>query len=119
MSTYFPIFIGGGLGSLVRFYFSKNLTAATGFHWGTFSANLVSCFILGLLFSLRLRGDLSHQVQLLLITGFCGGFSTFSTFSLEVFQDLQEGRVVTALLYAAISMLSGLLAILAGIRLLQ
>lgn len=119
MSIYLPVFIGGGIGSLFRFYLGKTLPATSGFPWGTLVANLLSCFILGILFSLRIRGALSQQTQLLLMTGFCGGFSTFSTFSLELFQGLQEGRLLHSLLYASISVLSGLLAIVAGIRMAQ
>lgn len=109
------VFIGGGLGSLLRYAFGLWLRGqAEAFPWPTFAANLLSCLLLGLLAGYAVRHDMPLSWRLLLLTGFCGGFSTFSTFSLETFQLLQLGRQLAALTYVVVSLLSGLLGIVAG-----
>ena len=101
------IFIGGGLGSLARWGFGKWFgNHVSGFPIGTFAANLAACIILGLLTGLFLqRSDLPRPIQLGLMTGFCGGFSTFSTFSGESFLLFEQGKMGIALLYIAASLL--------------
>lgn len=117
MMAFFYVFLGGGLGSMARLGIAQ-MTSNTAllFPWSTFIANISSCFILGVLIGLRLRGDLSQSAQFFLITGFCGGFSTFSTFSLENLQLLQEGRLAALAIYTGLSMLLGLAALIVGIR---
>lgn len=107
------------MGSICRFYVARLLPTQIGFPWGTFLANMLSCFLLGAFIGLRLKGSLPQQAQFLLMTGFCGGFSTFSTFSLEIIQAFESERIIQGLLYTAISLIVGLLTVFSGIRLFQ
>lgn len=100
MLAYIAVFIGGGLGAILRWRISVVLPYVAGFPWATFIANVAASAILAFaaVFFAKRPELPSHQV-LLLMTGFCGGFSTFSTFSLETFKLLDTGRWPMALLY--------------------
>ena len=101
------IFIGGGLGSLARYGMGKWLGfSENGFPIGTLAANLLACIVLGFMTGLLLqRFEMSRSVQLGIMTGFCGGFSTFSTFSQESFSLFNGDKVGLGLLYIGISIL--------------
>jgi CrcB protein len=108
------VFLGGGLGSLARFGFQYYLPNASNFSMPTMSANILSCFILGYLAGLKMRANLSDGSYLILATGFCGGFSTFSTFMLENWQSIRIGNIGVALVYSFLSLALGFLALLLG-----
>lgn len=115
------VFLGGGLGAVARYAIGRLLpvTALESGHfpWSTFLANLLACIVLGVALSLISREGLSRTGQLLLVTGFCGGFSTFSTFAAELVGLLQSGHAATALLYLGGSLLFGMLSIVAVVYL--
>lgn len=105
------IFIGGGLGSIARYLIgTAALKAFAGnFPFGTFLANVLSCIILGLVvytFSNQLKAH--TWIQPLIVIGFCGGFSTFSSFSNETIHLFQTGQHAIALVNILISLLVGL-----------
>ena len=104
-SSFLWVFLGGGLGSLLRYLIGWWIPASGGFPWATFWANVISCVLIGLL--LALAPVLSASTRLLLVTGFCGGLSTFSTFSRETFQLLERGEWLLALTYVTSSVVIG------------
>ena len=100
------IFIGGGLGSLARFGVGKLVASnfSGNFPLGTLSANVLSCIVLGLALGVYADKVLAEPwLRAFLVIGFCGGFSTFSTFSFETQQLLRDGHTVVAILNIAIS----------------
>ncbi len=111
------ISVGGSLGSLLRWWLGMQLNA----HFptvppGTLTANLIGGYIIGL--AVAFFGTytaLSPEWRLLVITGFCGGLTTFSTFSAEITALLQQGRVLWALAAATIHLMGSILMTFAGV----
>ena len=120
IKNLFLVLLGGGFGSIARYlvsyFFSKN--NAFHFPWATFIANSIGCLLIGLLFGYIQKNNLQNEtLKLLLITGFCGGFTTFSTFSLENIQFIQNQNYNLALIYTFASLLVGFLAVTLGFKL--
>ncbi|MGV3346334.1 fluoride efflux transporter CrcB [Enterobacteriaceae bacterium LUAb1] len=111
LQTLLAVFIGGGIGSVLRWLLSLRLNLLhQAIPLGTLIANLTGAFIIGLVFAIFNRLTAPDPVwKLLITTGFCGGLTTFSTFSLEVIYLLQEGRIWWALLNIAINLIGSLL----------
>jgi CrcB protein len=118
LRAYLAVAVGGALGSVLRYAIAKALPATT-FPWATFLVNLTGAFVIGILAGWATReGGLSDTGWLLLATGFCGGFTTFSTFALENILLLRGGDLAIALSYTAGSLILGLLLCGMGYRLL-
>lgn len=111
--------LGGGLGSVIRFVtnliISKNMPGKL--HYATLVVNILGCLLIGFLIGYLNKQSESENLKLLLVTGFCGGFTTFSTFGLENYSFIQSGNLVTSLLYMAFSIIVGILFVGFGIYL--
>lgn len=105
------VFVGSGLGGVCRWAVSQ--VCQTSWPAGTLVVNVVGCFLLGLLSRLMPGGE---HMRLMLMTGFCGGFTTFSTFMNENLLMLRAGQLLPLTLYAAASLLLGLGAAAIGYR---
>ena len=105
-------FLGGGL----RYVVSRLLPVAAGFPLGTFAVNIIGCFLIGLLYAMKWDGGwMSPTTRLLLTTGFCGGFTTFSTFINECGMLVKDGNMLVPALYLLASLAVGFLALMLGI----
>lgn len=122
MKQLLIIFLGGGLGSITRFSLGKwiNTQHTTPFPLGTFIINITACFVLGVIVGLAdYKQILSPQAKLFWVVGFCGGFSTFSTFSNENLTLFQQGNNETMLIYIASSVIACLFATYFGLTIAQ
>lgn len=115
--NYLLIALGGAAGSILRYGCSRWLNTAL-FPYGTLAVNVLGSFFIGLLWAL-FAGDVHEGKRLLLISGFCGGFTTFSAFSLEGLQLLQQSKFATFFLYTFATVVFGLAATYAGFKLIQ
>jgi len=96
---------------------SKNNTQ---FPMGTFMINLIGCFIIGMVYALAARNASNgSDIKLLLATGFCGGFTTFSAFAFENLELFKSGLHLTALVYIILSVVLGILAVVLGTYLIK
>lgn len=110
--------LGGGVGSMIRYSISVlfNKFSTTLFPWPTFIVNVLGSFLMGLLISYFGRSLIvSPNLKLLLVVGFCGGFTTFSTFSIEGLNLLNSGNTTIAITYILGSVFFGLIAVWLGV----
>lgn len=114
--------LGGSAGSILRYLCQKwmNGSYQHNFPLATFLVNISGCFLIGILYALGEKGNfLSPQTRLLLVTGFCGGFTTFSTFAFENMNLLRIGDNLYFLLYAVGSVVLGIAAVFVGSLLIK
>lgn len=114
--------LGSAGGGILRYLTGKwihNLTTIT-FPLGTLAVNVIGCFIIGLIYCIFDRGNSTDtSMQLLLATGFCGGFTTFSSFMHENFTMIENGQFLHLILYTCLSVVLGLLALYLAIYLVK
>ena len=115
---------GGGLGALARFGLSNWLQTAEGFPLGTFSANLLGCFVIGVIACFLSSSESLHETllmpehyRLLLAVGFCGGFTTYSSFVLELTAMWHRNEFVMPFVYFAATTIGGFAAFYLGLAL--
>jgi CrcB protein len=114
--------LGGGVGSVLRYFSAvcSNKICHTVFPAGTFFVNILGCFMIGLLIGfLDHRQILDENYRLLFVTGFCGGFTTFSAFSVESLRLFESGHTLSGILYVMASVLIGIAVVWLGIWLLK
>lgn len=121
MQLLLAVASGSALGGVARYLLSGAVQARAGtFPVGTLVVNVLGSFVLGALVRYAaLHPDLSPQARLLLGAGFCGGFTTFSTFSVELLELLQGGAWARAGVYASLSVALGLAAATAGMAVVR
>ncbi len=117
MKQMLLVFLGGGLGSLLRYIISKSFnTYFQHFYLGTFLVNILGCLIIGLVLGISYKNNFLSQDQTLLLTaGFCGGFTTFSSFALENQTLLKSGEIFYFSFYTIASITVGIIAVILGL----
>lgn len=115
------VFIGGGLGSVLRYLLGKTLNnSESGIPLGTFLANILGSLLIGFILGLAAKNEaLTQNQSLLLATGFCGGFTTFSTFAYENHIFLKSGDFISFASYTIASFVVGFLAVFLGVFLVK
>lgn len=121
MKSILLVFFGGGFGSVLRYIIGKYLNnTENGLPYGTFLANILGSLLIGLILGFAAKNDSLNQNQtLLLATGFCGGFTTFSTFAYENHVFLKSGDFLSFAIYTIASFTIGFLAVFLGMFLVK
>ena len=122
IKNFLIVGLGGAAGSMLRYAVQKIFTTqgAVVFPTGTLLVNIAGCFLIGILLSFVSRSfSWNEEMKLLLMTGFCGGFTTFSAFTLEGIGLLKESKTSLFIIYITASVVGGLLATFIGIRIVK
>ena len=121
MKQLFFVFIGGGFGSVLRYLIGKWLNnTENGVPYGTFAANIIGSLLIGIILGYAAKNESITQNQtLLLATGFCGGFTTFSTFVYENHLFFKSGDFTSFAFYTIASFIFGFLAVFAGMYIIK
>ena len=121
MKNVLLVFLGGGLGSSLRYLISKYLNQLeNSIALGTFTVNILGSLLIGIIMGFALKNDThSSTLTLLVATGFCGGFTTFSAFALENYQLLKTGDITNFIIYTLGSVALGIVAVFIGIWLVK
>ena len=119
MLNIFAVFIGGGTGAVLRYLAGVMAVKVlnVSFPVSTFVVNIAGCFILGFLFALFVnKPEINPVLKFALGAGFCGGLTTFSTFSLELFEMFRNAQYMQVLVYLVSSLSVGILAVWIGVN---
>ncbi len=119
MGAWIAVAVGGAIGSVARFWMTGAMAALTGprFPWGTLLINVLGSCLIGLVAGLTLtpaRVGMHPDLRIFLMTGVCGGFTTFSAFSLQTLELMQGGAVLPAAAYAVSSVILCVIATFGG-----
>ena len=116
MKSFFYIFLGGGIGSVFRYVISKIfIINKNSFPWSTLIANFIGCFIIGIILGWYVNNDKQYSdLYIFLSIGFCGGLTTFSTFSVEGLTLFKNGDFLIFITYLLTSIIGGLLLVALG-----
>ncbi|HEY9169007.1 MAG TPA: fluoride efflux transporter CrcB [Lutibacter sp.] len=112
---------GSFIGGVLRYTLSQIIQTKflSTFPFGTLGVNILGCFVIGLVFALSEKTNMSPEMRMFLATGICGGFTTFSAFSNETFSLMRDGQLLYASAYITSSVLFGLFATFIGYSLLK
>jgi CrcB protein len=120
--TLLWIAIGSGIGGAALFLLQQRIYRLypSSFPWGTFVVNITGCFLIGLIYAISEKGNLlSAGMRLFLATGFCGGFTTFSSFAYENISLLRDSELLFFFAYTLASIIIGFAATYSGILLVK
>lgn len=120
-NNLFLVFLGSATGGTLRYIISRWIQQynTSRIPVGTFTVNILGCFFLGIILESISTNNQSDQLKILLITGFCGGFTTFSAFSIENLELIRNGNYGLALFYILTSVILGILAAWGGMNVLK
>ncbi len=121
LKTITLVGIGGAIGSILRYLtatFVNNKFLST-FPFGTLTVNITGCFLIGVIYALAEGNKIGPDLRFFLAVGVCGGFTTFSTFSMESFSLLREGHLLYACAYMGASVVLGVLATFIPVMLIE
>ena len=121
MKIILAIGLGSCLGGISRYFLSQLVQGKflSTFPYGTLFVNILGCFLIGIIFGLSERGNFTMLWRLFLVTGFLGGFTTFSSFSNETVALLRDGQIWHAFIYVGLSLFICLAATFSGISLIK
>ena len=121
MGTVLAVGVGGGLGALLRYYVAGLLQPAGAlFNWGIFFVNISGGFVMGLIVEgSALRFNLSPELRSFLTVGILGGYTTFSTFSLDAYYLIERGQTLASSIYMVASVALSVGALIAALRLVR
>ena len=116
MKSFLLVFLGGGLGSALRYLVASVMNQYSKvLPFGTFTVNILGCLLIGLILGYAQKENtLTSNQTLLLATGFCGGFTTFSAFANENLELIKNGEILNLSVYIIASVLIGILAVFIG-----
>ena len=116
MGMVLAVGVGGGIGALARYYIAGWIQGASVFPWGIFAVNLTGGLLMGMIVEAgALKLNLSPELRAFLTVGILGGYTTFSTFSLDSVLLLQKGEYAQAAFYMIGSVVFSILALVAGL----
>jgi fluoride exporter len=121
MKILLAIGTGSFIGGMFRYILAESIQTRyfTSFPIGTLTVNILGCFIIGVVFGLADRGNLTQEWRLFLATGLLGGFTTFSAFSIETIGMLRDGQFWSVTAYIVASVVLGLFMTLIGISIIK
>ena len=120
MRNVLLVALGGGVGSALRAMLVWGTAAriGTSFPLGVLLVNVIGCFVFGVAIRYGVgSAAMSDSTRLMITTGLCGGFTTFSAFSMDILEGLEQGRTVMITTYVCLSLILGVLAMLLGMTL--
>jgi CrcB protein len=118
IKNIFIVLIGGGVGSVFRYLVSLYLNkyVSINFPFSTFIVNIFGCLLIGIISGLFLKSNYTTpELKLLIVTGFCGGFTTFSAFAHENFNLIESGNFTLSLFYSFLSVFIGVFSVWIGV----
>lgn len=117
------VFLGSGLGGFFRYIISflhnKSDVAGLKHYIPILIVNVIGSFLIGLAFGFMQKNGMTTKMNLLLITGFLGGFTTYSSFSLDILRLIQRGEYLTTITYILLTLLLGIAAVFIGFELIK
>ena len=117
MALIISIFVGGGLGALLRYGVISNISKIlpSTFPYGTLTVNIIGALLIGIVYSLLSQKiSISENLKLFITVGFLGGFTTFSTFNLDFFQLIESSKIAAAMIYALGTFITTIVGFYAG-----